>query len=396
MDVKLAAAVAGTVRPGEVAEFCRLHGISRQTFYKWRRRFQAQGRAGLETLSRRPLRSPARTGIDVEERIVLLRKDLEGAGDDHGPWPIRQRLAGELDVVPSEATIYRILGRRGLIPPAPNKRPKVSLRRFVYPRPNDCWQIDATHWALADHSVVWVIDIVDDHSRTCAAAVAVKACTTVAAWEVFTLAASVWGLPARVLSDNGLSFNASRRKITVTFEANLRAAGVVPITSTPGHPQTCGKVERFHQTLKKWLSKQPLAPTLVELQSQLDTFVAHYNHTRPHRALAGRTPGSVWAGSPRAVPADHPITDTTTIARDVIVSPSGHVRIDNYQVNVGVEYEGLTVTAIITGIDCIIFWNNQLVRALQIDPTKFNQPSGRPTGVRKGGGRRPRLKDSRP
>jgi hypothetical protein len=183
-----------------------------------------------------------------------------------------------------------------------------------------------------------------------------------------------------VLSDNGLTFNGSRRNVTVTFEANLRGAGVSPIASTPGHPQTCGKVERFHQTLKKWLSKQPAATDIAELQAQLDRFIDHYNHHRPHRALRGATPASVWAASPPAVPASHPITDTTTIARNVIVSPNGHLRIDNYQVNVGVEYAGLTVTAIIAGIDCVIFWDHRLVRALRIDPTRFNQPSGRKTG----------------
>lgn len=394
MDVKLAAAVAGTVRRGEVAGFCREHGISRETFYKWRRRFLAEGQAGLEEQSRRPLRSPTRTATELEDRIVRVRKELDDDGLDHGPWSIRQLLACEVEVVPSESSIWRILVRRGLVVPQPKKRPKVSLRRFVYPCPNDCWQIDATHWHLADGTIVWIIDIIDDHSRVCPAAVAVEACTSVAAWEVFTLAGSVWGVPARVLSDNGMSFNASRRKITVTFEANLRAAGVAPIASTPGHPQTCGKVERFHQTLKKWLAKQPPARTIAELQAQLDRFVEHYNHHRPHRALGGRTPAAVWAASPRSVPADHPVTDTTTIARDIIVSVSGHVRIYNYQINVGVEYAGLIVTVLIAGIDCIIFWDNTFVRALRIDSTRFNQPSGRPTGGNKGGGRRPRLKDS--
>lgn len=394
MDVRLAAAVLGTVRKGEVAEFCRDHEISRQSFYKYRRQAEALGPDGLEPRSRRPISSPTRTSFDVEERVVRVRKELDDDGLDSGPWSIRMILVGQVEVVPSESTIWRILARRGLIVPEPRKRPKVSLRRFVYPRPNDCWQIDATHWQLADGTTVEIIDIIDDHSRICAAAVAVATCTSIGSWDTFTLAGSVWGLPARVLSDNGLTFNGSRRKVTVVFEANLRAAGVSPIVSTPGHPQTCGKVERFHQTLKKWLSKQPAATNLAELQAQLDRFIDYYNHVRPHRALRGATPASVWAASPRAVPAGHPITDTTTIARNVIVSKNGHVRIDNYQVNVGVEYGGLTVTALIAGIDCVIFRDHQLVRALRIDPTRFNQPSGRRPGADKGGKRRPRLKDS--
>ena len=273
MDVRLATAVSGAVRKGEVSAFCREHRISRQTFYKWKRRAEAGGRAGLEELSRRPSRSPSRTSDELEERIVRLRKELDDVGWDHGPWSIRQLLAREVAMVPSESTIWRILVRRGLIVPEPRKRPKVSLRRFQYARPNDCWQIDATHWELADGTTIEIIDIIDDHSRVCVGAVAVASCTSIGAWKAFTLAGSTWGLPARVLSDNGLTFNGSRRGITVTFEANVRAVGVSPIASSPFHPQTCGKVERFHQTLKQWLAKQPGARTLNELQSQLDIFV---------------------------------------------------------------------------------------------------------------------------
>jgi transposase InsO family protein len=394
MDVRLAAAVLGAVRAGEVAAFCRDHSISRQTFYKYRRRFEAEGRAGLEHRSRRPGRSPSKASVELEERVVRARKGLDDDGLDSGPWSIRQVLIREVTLAPSESTIWRILVRRGLVVPAPRKRPKVSYRRFVYERPNDCWQIDATHWALADGRSVEVVDIIDDHSRVCAAALAVATCTSAGAWATVTLAASVWGLPARVLSDNGLAFNASRRGLTVAFEANLRAAGVCPIASTPRHPQTCGKVERFHQTLKKWLAKQPPARTINELQSQLDTFVEHYNHVRPHRALRGATPAAIWAASPRAAPADHPVTATTTISRDITVSAEGQARIDHaYSIHVGVEYAGLHVDVLTTGLDCVVFWDNQLVRSLRIDPTRFNQPSGRPRGGQHANPR-PRLKDS--
>ena len=103
--------------------------------------------------------------------------ELDDDGLDNGPWSIRQQLVREVEVAPSESSIWRILVRRGLIVPQPKKRPKVSLRRFVYPRPNDCWQIDATHWHLADGTIVWIIDIIDDHSRVCPAAVAAGVCT---------------------------------------------------------------------------------------------------------------------------------------------------------------------------------------------------------------------------
>jgi transposase InsO family protein len=391
MDVRLAAAVLGAVRTGEVAAFCRQHQISRQTFYKYRRRAAAEGRVGLESRSRRPRRSPTRTSTTVEERIVRLRKELAEAGFDHGPWSIQQRLVRDSTVVPSEATIWRILVRRGLIVPEPRKRPKVSLRRFQFPRPNDCWQIDATHWHLTRERAVEIINIEDDHSRLVVASVAVSTCTGVAAWDAFVGAGSVWGIPAMVLSDNGMAFNGSRRGFTVEFEANLRAAGVRPIVSTPRHPQTCGKVERFHLTMKRWLTQQPPAGTLGQLQAQLDQFLAYYNHQRPHRALHGAIPHGVWQRTVRAVPLDHPITDVVTVERHITVSATGQVRIDHaHQIHIGIEYAGIDVDVITTGLDCVIFWGNQLVRNLQIDPTRYHQPSGRPPG----GPRRARLKDS--
>lgn len=399
MDVKLAAALADTVRPGEVAAFCRDHGISRQTFYKWRHRYQSDGLAGLEERSRRPLNSPSKTAVSVEEQIVRVRKQLDDFGSDNGPWSIRQRLLANTAVepVPSESTLWRILTARGLVTPQPRKRPRRSFRRFVYPRPNDCWQIDATHYQLASGVTVEIINIIDDHSRVCVAARAVPTCTSATAWAAFEQAAQDWGLPARVLSDNGLAFNNSRRehKAVVLFEANLRTAGIVPIASTPYHPQTCGKVERFHQTLKNWLDNQPDPPaTITELQQLLDTFVAHYNFDRPHRSLNGASPATRWAAQPCATPANQPITATHTVERDVTVNTAGQIHIDHHRINVGVEHEGLTVTVIINGVDCIIFHNNQLIRTLEINPNTYDQPSGRPTGGNKGGGRRTRLKES--
>jgi transposase InsO family protein len=378
MDVKMAAAIGGAVRTGEVAAFCREHGISRQTFYKWKRRFEAEGLAGLEERSRRPQWIPNRVSLAVEDDIVRTRKHLADFGVDAGAWSIRQHLARESEWVPSQATIWRTLTRRGLIIPQPNKRPKVSYGRFCWERPNDLWQIDATHWTLADGRPVEIINIIDDHSRVCVASRAVTTCTTEGAWDAFTIAATTWSLPARVLSDNGLPFNASRRHKTVAFEANVRHAGIVPIASTPQHPQTCGKVERFHQTEKQWLDRQPHATTLAELQTQLDTFIAYYNHQRPHRALNGATPTTVWHKSPRAVPAEHPITDTSTVVRNLLVSRAGTVLIPEHCLHIGVAYTGQRVTIARTGNDCAIFHNNKLLRALTIDPNTFYQRSGPP------------------
>lgn len=376
MDVKLAAGVAGTVRAGEVAQFCREQGIARQTFYKWKARYLADGFDGLDDRSRRPLTSPTQTAVEIEDLVVLIRKELDDFGSENGPWSIRQQLLARIDLtgqVPSEATIWRLLRRRGLVVVEPRKRPRSSWKRFVWERPNDLWQIDSTHWTLADGTVVEIINIIDDHSRVCAASMAVAVCTCVTAWAAFEQASEVWGLPARMLSDNGLSFNGSHRNATVEFETNLRVVGVQPIASTPFHPQTCGKVERFHQTLKKWLAKRPLAETLEQLQHQLDEWVKHYNHHRSHRSLEGARPADIWAAHPHAKPATHPITVTTTTRRQIRTGNSGSVRAGTVTIGLGRRYAKQDVTVIVTGNDCAVFLNGHCIRQLTIDPTLGHQ-----------------------
>jgi len=175
--------------------------------------------------------------------------------------------------------------------PQPRKRPHAAWRRFEWPRPNDAWQIDATTWALADGQTVWIMDILDDHSRALVAVRVDTGPTAKVTWEAFTSAVQEWGLPAHVMNDNGSCFT-GRLALNgaADFERMLRSAGIKLICSRPGHPQTCGKLERWHQPTKTWLRLQPPARSPEELQDQLDRWRAHYNHARPHKALHGQTP----------------------------------------------------------------------------------------------------------
>ena len=302
MDVRLLAAVSGELNGLNVAALCREHGISRKTFYKWRTRYTTDGLDGLQARSRRPLRSPTRFGDHVEDAIVECRKKLLSDGFDAGAASIAWHLRGRVSPVPSEATIWRILTRRGFVVPQPRKRPRRAWKRFEAAWPNECWQIDATHWAVRGRPAE-IINIVDDHSRLLVASVALPTTTSEAARETFSAGVARWGLPTRCLSDNGLAFSGRLRGLEVYFETQLRAVGVRPVNSRPFHPQTCGKVERFHQTLKKWLRAQrPPAVTLAELQAQLDTFAEHYNRHRPHRAIGRATPYQRWSAQLPATP----------------------------------------------------------------------------------------------
>jgi transposase InsO family protein len=285
---------------------------------------------------------PGQTPVEVEEEVVRLRKQLCEDGLDAGATSIQWHL-GRAGVrpVPSVATVHRLLVRRGLVTPQPRKRPKSSWTRFEADAPNERWQIDAMDWVTAA-GVVRVFNIVDDHSRLLIASRAVPEATTAQAWTTFTAGAQRWGLPAGVLSDNGLCFSGRLRGHEVLFEANLRDAGIRPMTGAPYHPQTTGKVERFQQTLKKWLRRQPLARTLDDLQAQLDRFAHVYNHERPHQGIGRRTPFSRWQTGTPAQPAGHPLEHPTftATAHESRVTAAGKVIAGGFHIQLGVEWQG--------------------------------------------------------
>lgn len=375
MSVKLMAAVAA-VADGHalnVSALCREAGVSRKTFYKWLARFKAGGLEGLEERSRRPRRSPQRIPEALEDAIVRLRKELDDAGLDHGATTIQWHLGRDPRfnrAVPSVATVHRVLVRRGLIVPQPGKRPRSSWKRFEAAAPNERWQIDAMDWVIAT-GLVHVFNIIDDHSRVAARSRAVTNAVSEEAWTTFCQAGERWGLPANVLSDNGLCFSGKLRGFEVFFEEQLREAGIVPSTGRPYHPQTTGKVERFQQTLKQWLRRQPLARDLDELQSQLDQFCEIYNYQRPHQGIGRQIPADRWHATSAAQPADlpiaHPTYERTTTAT---VYDVGKVRAGRFRIHLGAEWCGQPAIIRTDGRHATVFVNGQLVRSLELDPTR--------------------------
>jgi transposase InsO family protein len=379
MDVKLAAAIAAGFDGVNVKALAAELGISRQWVYELRRRYVAEGLAGLKPRSRRPGSSPLQLAADVEDRVVRLRKQLTDAGCDAGPatiqWHLHRQGAG---AVPSQASIWRALQRRGLIVPQPQKRPRSSYRRFEAELVNQMWQIDPTSWSLADGTPVEIINVIDDRSRVCVGSMAVSTATGDAVFEVVVDAGEHWGFPASVLSDNASYFTGKRRGFQAPFETALRAMGIKPITSTPYHPTTCGKVERFHQTLKKWLKARDPAPSIDQLQVLVDQFVDYYNHHRPHRAHR-QIPARVHTTGPRTGPGTLPINQPVNIRR-VTVNRNGIVNTSPWRIGVGAEWAGHRITLYLQDNYAAVFSGNQLVRQLTIDPTRSYQPTGKPRG----------------
>jgi transposase InsO family protein len=392
MSVKVMAAVVA-VGEGEVlnvSAVCAQAGVSRKTFYKWVARYRSEGMDGLAERSRRPHRSPTRVPPGIEDQVVRLRKELIDAGLDHGATTIQWHLGRSgLDSVPSVAGVHRILVRRGLVEPQPRKRPKSSWRRFEAAAPNECWQIDAMDWVTA-RGVARVFNVIDDHSRVAIRSRAVSEATGIEAWATFSQGAGRWGLPVGVLSDNGLCFSGKLRGFEVLFEERLRDAGIRPITGRPYHPQTTGKVERFQQTLKRWLRRQPLAADLAGLQARLDDFCDIYNHHRPHQGIGRVTPISRWNATNPATPDGSPLNhpEWPTRLHEGTVTSSGVVAIHRFSIHIGVEWEGRPARVHITGNRANVFIDDQLVRHLELDLDRTYQSSGR----RRGGPRRSRLR----
>jgi transposase InsO family protein len=366
------------------SEVARDYRVSRRWVHELVKRFDAEGEAGLQPRSRRPHTSPQRTPGRVEQEIVEVRKTLAEQGLDAGAHTIAYHLHQRHGTAPAPSTIWRILLRRGFVTPQPHKRPKSSFVRFEAAMPNQRWQTDITHWKLAGGAEVEILNLLDDHSRFL---VASHARTTTKAADVvvsFHQAAAAYGLPASMLSDNGAVFTAAPRGGgRCAIELELARLGITYRHSRAYHPQTCGKVERFHQTLKRWLGKQPAAATVAELQAQLDRFAGYYNHVRPHRALGRHTPAAAFAARPKATPSPPGLTVSShyRLRRDKI-DHSGVVTLRHnsrlHHIGLGRRHAGVRVLLLVADLDVrVLTEDGQLLRTLTLDPSRDYQPIGR-------------------
>ncbi len=362
-----------------VAELAAAHGVHRSWIYKLLARYQEAGWAGLEPRSKRPATSPTRIAHRYEDEIISLRKKLAEDGYDAGAVTIQHHLAQRHDGTPSVSTIWRVLKARGFVTPQPHKRPKSSYIRFAAELPNECWQMDVTHVELAEGDTVEILNIVDDHSRLCVVSQALTVYRAADVVRVFHNAAAQWGFPASVLTDNGAIFTATYRHGIGAMDSELTALGIAFKHSRPYHPQTCGKVERFHQTEKKFLAKQRPPRSTQALQTQLARFVAYYNTVRPHRALNRRTPLDAFNTRTKA----HPRLPASTLdgyrLRHDKVDTDGKLTVRYagrlHHIGMGRRHAGKTVAVFVAGRDIrIVDDTGQLLRHLTLDPTRDYQP----------------------
>ena len=325
--------------------------------------------------SKRGPKVPANlTSAVLEDEIVAWRKRLVEDGLDAGARTIAWHLSRDGAAVPALSTIHRVLRRRGFVVPQPQKRPRSSWMRFESDLPNETWQSDMTHWHLEDERPGRDHQL---HRRLLAAVlaqVAVPVATAAEVVRIFYETAAIYGLPASVLSDNGAIYTAAYRGSHTGMEIELAALGITFKHGKPYHPQTQGKVERYHLTLKKWLAKKPPAATLAELQAQIDRFVHIYNEERPHTAR-GCPPMQAWRALDKAtVEIDgQPLLAHTKVRRDRIDKTGWFTlryRSKLHHVSVGRAHKGKRVLILMADLDVrVIDEDGVMIRHLELDPS---------------------------
>jgi len=374
----LSVTVEGVTQSEVAARF----GVSKSWVSKLIARYRLEGDAAFEPKSRRPKTSPTKVTDVVNQAIVNLREELVSDGLDAGPHTIQWHLAQHHNINVSVSTIRRRLLVAGLIDPAPKKRPKSSYIRFEASLPNETWQSDFTHIWLANGSDTETITWLDDHSRYALHVSCHHRITGDIVRDTFNQTAETHGFPASVLTDNGLvytvrfaGFPGGRNQL----ETRLSELGIAQKHTRPNHPTTTGKVERFQQTMKKWLTAKPPAPNLTELQILVDEFVDIYNHRRAHTSIGKVTPAVAYNRLPKDQPGNTG-TNTHYRIRHDRVDKTGAVSLRRagrmHHISIGRAHKGTAVILIINDLDIRVVAadTGELLRHLELNPNTGYQP----------------------
>ena len=383
-----------------VRDVAAQYGVSESWLFELLTRYKAEGEAAFEPRSRRPHSVPTTTPTETINLILELREKLTATGLDAGPDTIKWHLEHHHSTVVSRATISRYLSRHGLVLAEPKKKPKSSYLRFAAAMPNETWQSDFTHYRLrrpdgrpgADTEILtWL----DDCSRYALSVTAHHRVTGPIVLRTFREAVAEHGIPASTLTDNGMVFttrlsHGKRGAGTRNgLETELRRLGIIQKNGKPNHPQTQGKVERFQQTMKKWLRGQDEQPTTIDdLQAFLDAFVEEYNDHRPHRSLDHRaTPATVYTSRPKATPSTgERAEDTHDRVRHDKVDKAGKITWryhgEMYSIGIGRAHTGTRVIVLAQDLEIRIIdaATGELIRELVLDTSKRYQGTGRPPG----------------
>jgi len=370
-----------------VSATCRALGISRKTFYKYVARFHAIGVEGFYPDSRRPRSSPTRLSVELEDVLITIRKQEADAGWDYGADAVLMRLEEQIAAgtgpgsawpadrgLPARSTVNKVFDERGQLEKVPQRKPRRRVLRFERTEVNALWQFDGFDYRLACGRTVTVLQLTDDCSRVDLALQAAVSENGHDVWTTFCLAVERYGLPVQLLTDNGNAFSGRRRGWVSVFERRLIDLGVRAISSSVSHPQTCGKNERSHQRVQKWLSRRPVAADLAQLQGLLDEYREGFNNRR-NMVLDKLTPHQRFDLGPLATVPDLP-TEITILTRH-IVSATGSIGLDGLLIGLGRRHQAQPAVVFRTGAFAAIFVNDVLARTLTLDYTRRYQPQDR-------------------
>ena len=345
-------------------ELCRRFGISPSIGYKWLGRYREAGPSGLADRSRRPRESPGRTPADVEAQVLAVRAQ-------HPRWggrKIRRVLLDDGEMrTPSASTITDILRRHGRLD-GPGSGETRHWTRFEHAEPNDLWQMDFKgHFAMREGRC-HPLTVLDDHSRY---ALAIGACGNERTATVREQLEKIFernGLPCRILTDNGSPWGtagSSERHTVLTVW--LMDLDVAVVHSRPYHPQTQGKEERFHRTLKSEVLDGRIFGSLAEAQKAFEQWRHIYNTRRPHEALDMATPATRYRPSTRSMPRsiDPPDYEPQTLVRKV--RDNGSVAFKGSEIKASKAFAGKYVALRATHVDGVFDLCYRSHRLAQID-----------------------------
>jgi transposase InsO family protein len=285
-----------------MSELCRRFGISRKTGYKWLSRWEAEGAQGLSNRSCRPKHSPLKTAPSVEAQVLQVRAQ-------HPAWGARKIahvLQRDHGIELACSTTNSILDRHGCIS-AQASQAATAWQRFEHATPNDLWQMDFKGHFATGTARCHPLTVLDDHSRFNLVLDAVHTESYEAVQPCLQRAFERYGLPWRINTDNGPPWRAGGQDGTVTrLGLWLIRLGIRLSSSRPAHPQTNGKEERFHRTLKAEVLGTRQFKDLPQAQRHFDAWRHTYNFHRPHQALAMQTPSQRYRCSQRSLPSSLP------------------------------------------------------------------------------------------
>ena len=278
------------------SELCSRYGISRKTGYRWQGRYRTKGLQGLEDLSNKPHDQPVHLNREIEGKIVALRHEYPV----WGARKLRKKLLerGGVDPLPAISTVHAVLKRNGLIDPEASLQ-STPFTRLERDTPNSLWQMDFKGWFHTLERPCHPLTILDDHSRFNITLAALPGEKTGLVQAKLEEAFTRYGLPDAILTDNGSPWGSDQQHRFTVLGTWLMRLGIEHIHSRPYHPQTQGKEERFHRTLKLELISRRQWQGLEQCQAEFDIWRSRYNTERPHEGIADRYPAELYRHSQR-------------------------------------------------------------------------------------------------